>query len=233
MMKCLLRCEQENFSSCMIDTKTVPNKRFRSFIHYIERKCVGAYRIRPSRRRTCPFNDGIMFAANISFPLTSGRMRYAPTPVRLKSGLHWVKIQSQIDRFNHRVIIESNGKYVGAYRIRPPRRRTFQQKSLSQNDASFANAFAAIVSIFAHLEGVCDTPLDFPVTQKQLYSHIMVCAIVLPSKMSSQMGNHHLPGIKGTFAMGNHGLKSEQNTSPTCEMRAFFCTKRLSRLRWR
>ena len=122
MMKCLLRCEQENFSSCMIDTKTVPNKRFRSFIHYIERKCVGAYRIRPSRRRTCPFNDGIMFAANISFPLTSGRMRYAPTPVRLKSGLHWVKIQSQIDRFNHRVIIESNGKYVGAYRIRPPRR---------------------------------------------------------------------------------------------------------------
>ena len=65
-----------------------------------------------------------MFAANISFPLTSGRMRYAPTPVRLKSGLHWVKIQSQIDRFNHRVIIESNGKYVGAYRIRPSRRRT-------------------------------------------------------------------------------------------------------------
>ena len=27
-------------------------------------------------------------------------------------------------------------KYVGAYRIRPSRRRTFQQKSLSQNDAS-------------------------------------------------------------------------------------------------
>ena len=124
MMKCLLRCEQENFSSCMIDTKTVPNKRFRLFVHYIERKCVGAQGIRPPRRRTCPFNDGIMFAANISFPLTSGRMRYAPTPARLKSGLHWVKIQSQIDRFNHRVIIESNGKYVGAYRIRPPWRRT-------------------------------------------------------------------------------------------------------------
>ena len=124
-------------------------------------------------------------------------------------------------------------KYVGAYRIRPPRRRTFQQKSLSQNDASFANAFAAIVSIFAHLEGVCDTPLDFPVTQKQLYSHIMVCAIVLPSKMSSQMGNHHLPGVNDTFAMGYHGLKSEQNTSSTCEMRTVFCAKRLSRLRWR
>ena len=70
MVKYPLRCEQENFSSCMIDTKTVPNKRFRSFIHYIERKCVGAYRICPSRRRICPFNDGIMFADNISFSPT-------------------------------------------------------------------------------------------------------------------------------------------------------------------
>ena len=75
MMKCLLRCEQENISSCMIDTKTVPNKRFRSFIHYIERKYVGAYRIRPSRRRTCPFNDGIMFAAIVSFSPSRRRTR--------------------------------------------------------------------------------------------------------------------------------------------------------------
>ena len=29
-----------------------------------------------------------------------------------------------------------NRKYVGAYRIRPPRRRTYQQKSLAQSDAS-------------------------------------------------------------------------------------------------
>ena len=75
MMKCLLRCEQENFSSCMIDTKTVPNKRFRLFVHYIERKCVGAYRIRPPWRRTCPFNDGIMFAAIISFSPSRRRTR--------------------------------------------------------------------------------------------------------------------------------------------------------------
>ena len=65
-----------------------------------------------------------------------------------------------------------NRKYVGAYRIRPPRRRTFQQKSLSQNDASFANAFAAIVSIFAHLEGVCDTPLRFSCdAETTVFSH--------------------------------------------------------------
>ena len=54
-----------------------------------------------------------------------------------------------------------NGKYVGAYRIRPSQQRTFQQKSLSQKDASFVNTFAAIVFMFAHLEGVCDTPLRF------------------------------------------------------------------------
>ena len=124
-----------------------------------------------------------------------------------------------------------NGKYVGTYRIRPSRRRTFQQKSLSQNDASFANAFAAIVFIFAHIRAYAIRPYDFPVTQKQLYFHIVIYAIVSPSQMSSQMGNHHLPGIKGTFAMGNHGLKSEQNTSSTCEMRTVFCAKRLSRLR--
>ena len=87
--------------------------------------------------------------------------------------------------------------------------------------------------ISAHIRAYAIRPYDFPVTQEQLYSHIMVCAIVLPSKMSSQMGNHHLPGVKGTFAMGKQGLKSEQNTSATCEMRTVFCAKRLSRLRWR
>ena len=142
MMKCLLRCEQENFSSCMIDTKTVPNKRFRSFIHYIERKCVGAYRIRPPWRRTHSLNDDVLIAA--------------------------------------------------------------------------------IVFMFAHIEGVCDTPYDFPVTQKQLYFHIVICAIISLSKMSSQMGNHHLPGVNGTFAMGNHGLKSVQKAPATCEMRTVF-----------
>ena len=59
--------------------------------------------------------------------------------------------------------------------------------------------------IFAHVRAYAIRPYDFPVTQKQLYSHIMVCATVLPSKMSSQMGNPRLPGIKGTFAIGNQG----------------------------
>ena len=161
MMKCLLRCEQENFSSCMIDTKTVPNKRFRLFVHYIERKC------------------------------------------------------------------------VGAQGIRPPRRRTYQQKSLAQSDASLQIP----LPLFFHLRPPGGRmplrPYDFPVTQKQLYSHIIVCAIVLPSKMRSQMVNHHLPGVKGAFAIGKHGFKSEQNTSATCEMRTVSCAKRLSRLRWR
>ena len=161
MMKCLLRCEQENISSCMIDTKTVPNKRFRSFIHYIERKCVGAYRIRPS----------------------------------------W--------------------------------RRTFQQKSMSQNDASLQIPLPLLFSCSPTWRAYAIRPYDFPVMKKQLYSHIMVCAIISLSKMSSQMGNHHLPGVNDTFAMGNHGLKSVQKAPATCEMRTVFCAKRLSRLRWR
>ena len=76
-------------------------------------------------------------------------------------------------------------------------------------------------------------PYGFPVMKKQLYSHITVYAIVLPSKMSSQMVNPHLPGVNDTFAMGNHGLKSVQKAPATCEMRTVFCAKRLSRLRWR
>ena len=126
-----------------------------------------------------------------------------------------------------------NRKYVGAYRIRPPRRRTYQQKSLAQSDASLQIP----LPLFFHLRPPGGRmplrPYDFPVTQKQLYSHIIVCAIVLPSKMRSQMVNHHLPGVKGAFAIGKHGFKSEQNTSATCEMRTVSCAKRLSRLRWR
>ena len=48
----------------------------------------------------------------------------------------------------------------------------------------------------------------------------MICAMVSQSQMSSQMVNLHLPGVNGAFAIGNLGLKFEQNTSATCEMRA-------------
>ena len=50
-----------------------------------KRKCVGAYRIRPSRWRGCMLNDDVMLGVIVSFSLTSGRMRYAPTHVRLLS----------------------------------------------------------------------------------------------------------------------------------------------------
>ena len=126
-----------------------------------------------------------------------------------------------------------NRKYVGAYRIRPSQQRTYQQKSLAQSDASLQIPLPLLFSSSLTSGRMRYAPYGFPVTQKQLYSHIMICAIVLPSKMSSQMGNHHLPGVNDTFAMGYHGLKSEQNTSSTCEMRTVFCAKRLSRLRWR
>ena len=127
---------------------TITNRPIQSSCnHRIYRKCVGAYRIRPSRRRTCPFNDGIMFAANISFPpFTAANMTIQ----------RWYYV-----RCHHFIFV-----HVRAYAIRP---------------------------------------YDFPVTQKQLYFHIVICAIISLSKMNSQMGNPHLPGIKGTFAIGNQG----------------------------
>ena len=43
----------------------------------------------PSHGRRYTADDGDVFAAIVSFSPTSGRMRYAPTLVRLKSGLDW------------------------------------------------------------------------------------------------------------------------------------------------
>ena len=48
-------------------------------------KTVGAYRIRPPWRGKCTSNDGVMLGDIVSFSPTSGRMRYAPTLVRLLS----------------------------------------------------------------------------------------------------------------------------------------------------
>ena len=54
------------------------------------RKCVGAYRIRPSWRWKGTFDGGDVLGDIISFSLIWGRMRYAPTPVRLIFGIYWV-----------------------------------------------------------------------------------------------------------------------------------------------
>ena len=56
----------------------------------IHRKGVGAYRIRPPWRGSCTLNDGEMFAVVIAFPLIWGRMRYAPTHVRLLSRVNTI-----------------------------------------------------------------------------------------------------------------------------------------------
>ena len=55
-----------------------------------DRTGVGVYRIRPPRRRCCIFDGGDVFAVIISFSPIWGRMRYAPTPVRLIFGIYWV-----------------------------------------------------------------------------------------------------------------------------------------------
>ena len=46
-----------------------------------------AYAIRPY---TCSIEFlAMLVCASVPFPLTSGRMRYAPTPVRLYFGIYW------------------------------------------------------------------------------------------------------------------------------------------------
>ena len=65
----------------------------------INRKHVEAYHIRPQHGRNCMLNDDDVFVVIISFSPTSGRMRYAPTPVRLKTMLcwfaHWFRFRSR------------------------------------------------------------------------------------------------------------------------------------------
>ena len=114
-------------------------------------------------------------------------------------------------------------KSVGAYRIRPSRRR---RCNLNNGDM-----FTAIILFSPMWRAYALAPYDFPMTQKHQYSHIMVCAIVSPSKMSLQMESIYIPGVNGSSAIGNHGLKSVQKAPATCEMRTVSCAKRLSRPR--
>ena len=59
-------------------------------INSVNCKTVGAYRIRPPWRRKWMFDGDNVFAAIVSFSLISGRMRYAPTLVRLIFGVYWM-----------------------------------------------------------------------------------------------------------------------------------------------
>ena len=80
--------------------------------------------------------------------------------------------------------------------------------------------------MFAHIRAYAIRPYSFPMMQKQLYSHIIICTVVLPSKMSSQTVNLHLPGVNGAFAIGNHGLKTGQNPPANCKMWTVSCANR-------
>ena len=67
-------CSVEIMAS--LGENTITNRPTQSLCYQrINRKHVGAQGIRPPRRRTCPFNDGIMFAAIISFSPSRRRTR--------------------------------------------------------------------------------------------------------------------------------------------------------------
>ena len=123
MMKCLLRCEQENFSLCMIDTKTVPNKRFRLFVHYIEGKFVGAQGHTPCTAANMPIQrwyyvrcHRIIFAHVRAYAI---RPYTCSVEIRASLGENTITNRPIQSSCYHRI----NGKYVGTYRIRPSRRR--------------------------------------------------------------------------------------------------------------
>ena len=86
---------------------------------------------------------------NFHFRRRGGRMRYAPTvfgenPFLLGSSFN------PCERRLPRIVRTS----VGAYHIRPSRERTTPSCPFARNDA-------LTIFIFAAMEGVCDTPLQF------------------------------------------------------------------------
>ena len=83
------------------------SKRFAwpSCYHQINGKSVGAYRIRPSHWRKSMFDGIVLLDVIVSFPLTWGRMRYAPTPVRLKFGL--VRVMGEFRFRSHQGVCDT------------------------------------------------------------------------------------------------------------------------------
>ena len=94
------------------------------------------------------FNDDLLTAI-IPCSLTSGRMRYAPTVGGKKL--------SQTDATHHRIPQRTNSKYVGAYRIRPPHKRTCQAM---ENAHGKTKVYSPPSFPIRSHQGVCDTPLQ-------------------------------------------------------------------------
>ena len=117
----------------------------------IERTGVGAYRIRPSREQTTPSSP---YARMVAFPIFifAAMEGVSDTPLQfLAEDFSYGDILAWHTNSASRQMI---GKYVGAYRIRPSRERT-------TSSSPFAWMDALTIFIFAAVEGVCDTPLQF------------------------------------------------------------------------
>ena len=91
-----------------------------------------------------------MLATIIPRSLTSGRMRYAPTVGGEK--------HSQTDAIHHRIPNEQNSKYVRAYRIRPPHKRTRQKKWDFTEKRKYAHRHH---SPFAHIRAYAIRPYSW------------------------------------------------------------------------
>ena len=92
------------------------------------------------------FNDKLLAAIILCSP-TSGRMRYAPTVGGEKL--------TRNDASHHRVPQRINSKYVGAYRIRPPQRRTCQAMENVHRKTKVGSPPSFPIR---PRQGVCNTP---------------------------------------------------------------------------
>ncbi len=115
-------------------------------------KYVGAYRIRPPQRRTRQeigmFTEKQWYARHHHFLFDHVRA-YAIRPYswRRKTFTNRCHPSPHLQR--------TNSKYVGAYRIRPPHKRTRQKKGISRKNESM---LTAIISLFVHIRAYAIRP---------------------------------------------------------------------------
>ena len=89
-------CEWVVYCRCMNDEMVIFDEVFCGYMYDFNRTSVGAYRIRPPWRGICSHSAKWVTIHRQFTPYsrTSGRMRYAPTPVRLKSNKYTTKTSS-------------------------------------------------------------------------------------------------------------------------------------------
>ena len=113
-----------------------------------------------------------------------------------------------------------NGKYVGAYCIRPPWRRTYQRKSLAQNEASFSNTFAAVVFIFAYIRAYAIRP--YSLWRIINYHDALTAARMLIKWWCFVRRHHFISAHIRAYAIRPYGYRRIINNGCRCDRQGRF-----------